>query len=244
MRFLEELQMNALPSLQTVLYDGWIIRYADGYSNRANSVNPIYKSDEDVYKKIAVCEEMFRTKGLKPTYKITPFVNPENLDEILESKGCKIIHITSVQTLDLIDLYETDTIAGIKHDDLNDEWFETYCAFNNLSDGQGKIYRRMLSNLVQKSFFSSMYFGNEIIACGMAVIENGYIGLFDITVREDLRNKGYGRQLLYAIMNHGKEQGAKKAYLQVMTDNKPACHLYNKLGFKEEYQYYYRVKFE
>lgn len=43
----EELQMNALPSLQTILYDGWVLRFAKGYTNRANSVNPIYEGTKD-----------------------------------------------------------------------------------------------------------------------------------------------------------------------------------------------------
>ncbi|MDR2374804.1 MAG: hypothetical protein LBD96_00015 [Treponema sp.] len=41
---IEELSMNAWLSLQTLVYDGWIIRLANGYTKRANSVNPIYPS--------------------------------------------------------------------------------------------------------------------------------------------------------------------------------------------------------
>lgn len=243
MRFLEELQMNALPSLQTVLYDGWVIRFADGYSKRANSVNPIYKSDEDVYKKIAVCEDMFISRGLKPTYKITPFIQPENLDDILACRGYEILHRISVQTMNLSNIEEPDVQVEIRHTNLNDEWFDFYCNFNNLSGDNRIIYRKMLNNLVPKSFYITMYVENEGIACGMAVLEKGYLGLFDITVRKDHRNKGYGKQLLYSIIKHGKNLGAHKAYLQVMVNNEPANHLYKKLGFKEEYQYYYRVKF-
>ncbi len=43
MRFLEELSMNALPSLQTILFDGWVIRFANGYFNRANSMLSVLK---------------------------------------------------------------------------------------------------------------------------------------------------------------------------------------------------------
>lgn len=37
-RYIEELSMNAWPSLQTIMYDGWVIILADGYTKRANSV--------------------------------------------------------------------------------------------------------------------------------------------------------------------------------------------------------------
>jgi hypothetical protein len=39
---IEELSMNAWPSIQTVLLDGWILRMSNGYTKRANSVNPLY----------------------------------------------------------------------------------------------------------------------------------------------------------------------------------------------------------
>ena len=40
----EEIAMNAFPALLSEIYDGWILRYSDGYTYRGNSVNPIYKS--------------------------------------------------------------------------------------------------------------------------------------------------------------------------------------------------------
>ena len=42
-RYLEELALNAWTSIQTVVYDGWLIRFSNGYTKRANSVNPIYE---------------------------------------------------------------------------------------------------------------------------------------------------------------------------------------------------------
>ena len=43
-RRLEEVAMNAWPSLQQMLFDGWIVRLAQGYTKRANSVNPLFES--------------------------------------------------------------------------------------------------------------------------------------------------------------------------------------------------------
>ncbi|WP_088090854.1 GNAT family N-acetyltransferase [Bacillus sp. OV166] len=71
------------------------------------------------------------------------------------------------------------------------------------------------------------------------------MGLFDIVTHEKYRNKGYGAKLiryLIYLIQWGKENGAKNAYLQVELNNIPALNLYYKLGFKEQYRYWYRVK--
>jgi ribosomal protein S18 acetylase RimI-like enzyme len=44
------------------------------------------------------------------------------------------------------------------------------------------------------------------------------------------------------LVNWGKEYSAKCAYLQVVLENVPALNLYSKMGFKERYQYWYRIK--
>lgn len=233
--------MNALPSLQTFLYDGWVLRFADGYSNRANSVNPIYPHTENVDKKIEICEGIFKRRALKPVYKITPFVSPQNLDALLEKRNYKVIHRTSVHTLHLKGLKHSTDSLTITEKRLSEEWFECYCRFNGMSEANSIIYKKMLNNLVPEEFYSSIKINGEIIACGMAVLERAHFGLFDITVREDFRKKGYGTKLILDMLKVGLDYGAETAYLQVMLENLPALSLYKKLGFVEKYQYHYRI---
>ncbi|MDB5085123.1 MAG: family N-acetyltransferase, partial [Bacilli bacterium] len=38
-KMIEELTLNNWQPLQTMLYDGWLLRFAGGYTKRANSVN-------------------------------------------------------------------------------------------------------------------------------------------------------------------------------------------------------------
>ena len=38
-RFYEELSLNSHPAIQTNYYDGWLLRFGNGYTARANSVN-------------------------------------------------------------------------------------------------------------------------------------------------------------------------------------------------------------
>jgi ribosomal protein S18 acetylase RimI-like enzyme len=43
------------------------------------------------------------------------------------------------------------------------------------------------------------------------------------------------------LLSWGRKMGAEQAYLQVMLSNEPALSLYEKLGFREAYRYWYRV---
>lgn len=241
MRLIEEMSMNAMPSLQTVLMDGWVLRFAEGYSNRANSVNPIYPSTEDVHAKIEQCEMLYRSRNLRPTYKITPFVHPTNLDELLAEKGYRIIHPTSVQTLNISGLSEESNTVLKTEYEFSEDWFRAYAEFNRMSPEKQIVYRRILNSMVPAGFYATFVLEEQIIGCGLAVLEGDYMGLFDITVAEDHRNSGYGRQLMREMLRNGRTLGAKEAYLQVMLDNEPALHLYKKLGFAERYRYHYRV---
>lgn len=59
---IEELSLNAWPSLQTIVYDGWILRFAEGYTRRSNSINPIYLSTISIEDKIHKCSVFFQLK--------------------------------------------------------------------------------------------------------------------------------------------------------------------------------------
>jgi ribosomal protein S18 acetylase RimI-like enzyme len=83
---------------------------------------------------------------------------------------------------------------------------------------------------------------NKIISCGLGVLYSGYLGLFDIITDASYRQQGYGKLLIKNLINWGINNFAQTAYLQVMVNNIPAINLYSNLGFREQYQYWYRVK--
>ena len=80
------------------------------------------------------------------------------------------------------------------------------------------------------------------MACGLAVMQDGYVGLFDIVTDQDYRRKGIGESIVIHLLRYAADRGASEAYLQVLADNTPAMMLYDKLGFKEKYKQWYRIK--
>jgi hypothetical protein len=81
---IEELAMNAWPSLQTILIDGWIIRIANGYTKRANSVNPIYLYKNNLDDNIKYCENIYRSNNLPIIFKIVECEEQKIIDQKLE----------------------------------------------------------------------------------------------------------------------------------------------------------------
>ena len=81
----------------------------------------------------------------------------------------------------------------------------------------------------------------EVVACGLAVESNGLVGIFDVVTAPEHRRKGYGLELMEALLDWAVSTHAQYAYLQVMLNNQPALTMYEKLRFKELYQYWYRA---
>ena len=241
-RNLEELSLNAWPSLQTMVYDGWILRFSNGYTKRANSVNPLYSSSIDINKKIQLCEDVYQKQDLPTVFKITSAVFPGGLDERLHAKGYRIDSPTSVQMIDLSAVNLQDLVMPELEVDLSDTWLASFCSMSAVSRMHIKTLQKILMNIVPDHCFVAIKSNERIVACGLGVVQSGYVGLFDIITDNEFRNRGYGEQIVKSILEWGRQNKAQMGYLQVMLNNRPALNLYAKIGFVERYQYWYRLK--
>lgn len=241
-RSIEKLSLNHWPSLSTLVYDGWLLRFANGYTKRANSISPIYGSTYDLQRKMDDCEKMYRDQRLPVIYKITPFVHPVNLDEVLGERGYSQLDITSVQVLDLEHVRQPQ-LQGVKvSEEADPAWIHAFCAINRVKEEHKATMVTMLGNIKARKAMISLYADGRAIACGCGVLERGYMGLFDIVTDPDYRNQGYAEQMILHLLQWGKQHGARHSYLAVVANNAPARRLYEKLGYTEIYRYWYRVK--
>jgi len=241
-RFIEELSMSALPSLQTLYDDGWVLRFAEGYTRRANSVNPLYLSTQPLAEKIARCEAVYRSQGLNTVFKLTSAVFPGDLDSVLAQSGYKEDGRTSIQIANLETLNFSNMLPVTIAEKLSDSWLSAYCRLNGVEPHRIALMKEMLGHILPETAYSSIEQDGEIVATGLGVADRGYIGLFDIVVDERLRNQGLGHRIVTNLLTWGRSCGAQNAYLQVVSTNTAAQRLYAKIGFREIYQYWYRVK--
>jgi len=241
-RLIEEISVNAWPALQTSLYDGWVLRFAGGFSRRSNSILPLYPSQKEIIQKIRMCESLYRERGLPTVFKITPASDPRELDPILADEGYQAEAETSIQLLPF-EKWGGETGGDVStQNDLADEWLASLCELNAYDPRHHGTVRALTALIHPPRTFASIRREGRIVACGLGVIRNGFMSVFDIVVDAKFRRRGFGRQIMAGLLNWGKEQSAGTAFLQVMMNNPTARTMYAGLGFCEEYRYVYRVK--
>ncbi|WP_419873912.1 GNAT family N-acetyltransferase [Candidatus Pristimantibacillus sp. PTI5] len=238
---IEEMSLNGWPALQTVVYDGWLLRFAEGYTKRSNSVNPLYGHTLELDAKIRECEERYAGQNLRTVFKITPFSQPAGLDEELALRGYELVDETIVKTIHLTDV-QTPSFADVwLENELSESWLDALTIFSKLTDEHRTATRKMLLQSPLQKCFALLHENGIPVACGYAVIEDGWVGLYDIITDPSKRNRGFGEQLVLHLLQWGKEQGAAEGYLLVVKNNKPANALYDKIGYSAQYEYWYRV---
>jgi len=65
--------------------------------------------------------------------------------------------------------------------------------------------------------------------------------LNDLYIKEGARNKGFGKELIKAVIQFAKESGAKGISLETCDDNYGAQRLYESIGFEKETNYFYHL---
>ncbi len=238
---IEELSLSGWAALQTVAYDGWLLRFAEGHTKRSNSVNPLYPSSISLAEKIPVCEGLYAERGLPTIFKILDAPEPRRIDADLERRGYARLDETSVRTLELSG-FEGGGTGGIElKPEFDARWIDGFCECSR-TEARKDTIARILRNVISRKVVASLSVGSEIVACGYGAVDRGQVGLFDIVVEEGMKGKGFGERIVSAILDGAKAMGAECAYLQVVAANAPALGLYGKLGFSELYRYWYRKK--
>lgn len=234
---LEELANNAFPALYTELYDGWILRFSEGFTYRGNCVSPLYPSAISLETKLNHCEQKYFDAGLPCIFKLFA---TSTLDTFLSQHGYILESTVDVMTLPLP--YHSSTNGMVELDyELSSGWIEDFLDLNGTtSERQQSTAASMLYAIRNPVLCASIIQDGCMVACGLGVQEDHYLGLFDIRVLPAYRRRGYATEICQALLCQGGQQGI--SYLQVDSSNTAGKALYTKLGFQTAYSYWYRVK--
>ena len=137
---------------------------------------------------------------------------------MLENRGYEIQHTTDVMTVDLKDAMLTCEYPQVELE--NTIPLEWIWSLFELKGTTNPIHRSVVPSMYQaipkEVICASIRKDGKIAATGLGILDRDYIGIYAIHVRDDLRRKGYARQICTGLLTEGKKKGARNAYLQVV----------------------------
>jgi hypothetical protein len=241
-RALEERSFNAWPALQTVLVDGWVLRFSNAFTKRANSANALMPTGSFSTIKV-LSETLYARRGQRAVFRLTPLAGIEP-DRVLNDAGYIRLDETCMCTamLDVkshaCSVDSSVMICGTP----TEAWCSGVASANSVSSNDRVTHDQMLMSLRLPSAFAVLEHESVPVAFGFAVLDRGMVGLFDVVTVPTARRQGHARRLVSALLAWGQSHGASGAYLQVVASNISAITLHAQLGFREMYRYHYRVQ--
>ncbi|UJQ93846.1 GNAT family N-acetyltransferase [Mariluticola halotolerans] len=237
---LEQAFLSAWPALETHKDGGWVWRFANGYTKRANSAQSMDPGDEaEAGERLERFAEWARERGVPPTFRVTPLAG-EKVITALNTAHWKPIEHSVVMAMPVGAAF-TPKHSFRLFKATDPEWYEVQAAMSGYGGETVGALTDMLGRITAPVTGILVYDENGGAAAAALTNNNGGIGVYlNVVVRADLRGKGYGRSVMQAALNWSRDGGADWAAMQVVSDNVPALNLYRSLGFEEVYRYHYR----
>lgn len=242
---LESAAFGAWPALETGLHAGWTLRFARGYTQRANSANATASSSTLGVRDFEAIEAAYAERGLRPIFRLVSFdAAAQAADAALAARGYRAVDASLVMTAALDD----DDAARpwvplVRQAPDAATWLAHYRTVTGKGGaGQGTHLEMLRSIRGEVAFAWEPGVDGTPACCGLGVALDGVVGLFDVATSPAARGQGLATRLCAGLMAWGRERGAHTAYLQVVETNATAIRLYERLGFGVAYGYGYRVK--
>jgi GNAT superfamily N-acetyltransferase len=209
-----------------------------GKAKRARSVNALFPGQLPLDEKTVYCERRFAAAGLPVLFRITPFVQPADLDEHLARRGYKRYEDTAVESAPIAAGRNCGE-GPARPMDLA-AWVEAVGELRGSPPAQRHAHRTRLEGTPLVLCPMAIEEGGRAIATGLVIVEDDCAGIFDVVTLEAARRRGHARALVASLLAAARGLGAHHAYLQVEAGNAPARRLYREFGFEQRYVYWYR----
>ncbi len=242
---MEEASLNTWPAPRQVLLDGWVLRFAGGYTRRANSATPLDPGRDDLAAKIAQCESLYAAQGLPALIRTRSFGDAA-LEEALTARGYRPEGLSAVIWAPLgppagddgdgVELSETAPSVG---------WLD---AHTRITGSDPAARSRILGTVAVPCAFAGIPAGvpgSALASVAFGAVHDGVACLHLVATDPAFRRRGLSRRVGRALLAWAVDRaGAREAALQVEAGNTVAFALYAGLGFRTElfrYQYYRRA---
>lgn len=239
---LEEVAALGWPAPDSTWLGRWLLRAAQGWTGRANSVLPLGDPGAPVGEAVEVVQRWYAERDLPARFQI-PVPGAAAVEDHLAGVGYDTDTFTVVQAATLAEV--SRRTAGSR--DLppvaldptpSENWLATY---HYRGGGALPPVARQVMTAARRPVFASVQEDGTTVAIARAVVDEGWLGVTAVEVTGPHRRRGLGTHVMAALAAWGAANGARDCYLQVMADNAVALAFYDRLGYTTHHHYHYRI---
>ena len=235
---LENVCERAWPPRERVELDGAVLRFTDGFTRRANSAR-VDGGIRDLDGLIERAEHEYRTRGLRPGFRLTP-LSPPAFERLLGERG----YVVDTEAVVMVADAMPETPAPSPGDGialepgLDEEWLRVFQAVErHWPPEQDPGARWVLGSGDAPRRFALACVDGAPAATGYARLEADWLYIACVGTFPAHRRRGLARAVSERLFGWGAASGACRAILQVETKNAAAQGLYAQLGFRPRYVY-------
>ena len=232
--------VNAWPAPTTLVIDDWVVRFANGYSGRANSASALQADAEMDDGTLAFIEKLYAEASLPPRIRFTPLV-AESARRRFAARGYRIETASFGMVAELDPARHPEDPEMLVDPLATEAWISGVCSHQTGNKRNREHLSAIVSGVRLPAAFATLLHEGRPAAYAMSVAERGMAEIGAVIVDESLRGKGLGKKLMLGLMGWAAAQGCSLAYLQVDQSNGLAFEMYRRLGFRTIYAYETRV---
>ncbi|KNX36498.1 GNAT family N-acetyltransferase [Luteipulveratus halotolerans] len=238
---LQELMVAGMPPLRRDWLGRWLLRSADGYTGRGNSLLPLGDPGLPLGSAMAEVERWYADRGRPP---LVQLFGPVGFAVAEDPIGAWALdHDWQVFQQTLVMTAPADLLAAASAPDVrvealarpDERWWSG-------TTGREQEHRATLAAMldqVDDGAYLVATVDGQVAAIGRAAFSQGWAGVFAVHVLPAFRRRGLARAVMRAAAAEAQTRGVRSAYLQVSADNDAAVGLYRSLGFDVHHEYWY-----
>jgi GNAT superfamily N-acetyltransferase len=231
------------PAEEVIAIGPWRAGASHGYTRRANSVRtahtPVDTNWADLINK---AEDFHRIRNLRPTFHISPATVPDNLDELLNSRGYALEAASEVWSADPQEVLAATRrdFSGTLIQNENPDPLWLSCAWDD-HDHTHEARKKLCDRIPSPCLFALVTSDNIPVSRALCAIHSNIAWLYGMATDPSHQRRGFATQIIRAIAEWAIAHSAQAIYLQVHGQNAPALALYARATFTHQYNYHYRI---
>lgn len=248
---LERVMIEAWPPVERAHLGDWVLRFGNGFTQRANSALVLGHPDRPVASALQAVRSWYAVRALPPRLSIPWATGGAMADDDIVRAALRtgwsatapvLVMTADVRTVLASTQEAAGGIAGLPArsidvtDRMSDEWFGVLC--ESRPSSRGGVEAVLHGSPLQRFAVAR---GSDGGAVGIARVgvAAGWAGLGAMWVHPGHRRQGVGRSLLHAAARQATAHGCVSMHLQVESSNASALALYESAGFTTHHRYAY-----